>query len=77
MTLDILAFTLAAANLIAVFAMLTIGLIGMSGMPISTRCDRCSHWMFHMHGDESTCRRCRIHTAHTPRPMQHRSTTPR
>lgn len=69
MTLDILAFTLAAVYLIVVFAMLTIGLTGFYKQPVAARCHRCSRWMFNPHDSVPTCWHCRLHAP--ARPRQH------
>ncbi|WP_157514440.1 hypothetical protein [Nocardia concava] len=73
MTFDIVAFTLAGLYLAATFAMLTIGLIGVLGSPVSIRCRECSRWIIDIRGEEtSTCRRCRLHpTSPTVRRRAH------
>ncbi|MEC3953247.1 hypothetical protein VMT65_09425 [Nocardia sp. CDC153] len=64
MTLDIIAFTLAALYLAAAFAMLTIGVIGFLNPPVATRCRRCSQWMTDLRrGPAPICLRCRLHPA--------------
>ncbi|AYF72861.1 hypothetical protein D7D52_02130 [Nocardia yunnanensis] len=60
MTLDIVAFTIAGLYLAATFAMLTVGLIGFMGSPVTGRCRRCSRWVTSVRGDaEPVCPRCR------------------
>ncbi|MVU80863.1 hypothetical protein GPX89_26875 [Nocardia sp. ET3-3] len=62
MTLDIIAFTLAAFYLATAFVMLMVGLIDSMSPPLSTRCRRCSHWMTDLRREPApTCLRCRLH----------------
>lgn len=61
MTLDIVAFSLAALNLTAVVVMLTIGLTDLPSWPVSTRCGRCSRWTVDIRRRaDVTCLRCRV-----------------
>ncbi|MTE15248.1 hypothetical protein [Nocardia aurantiaca] len=74
MTLDVVAFSLAAMNLAVVVVMLTIGLVDLPSWPVSTRCGRCSRWTIDtQRRSDRICLRCRLRppsngTAVRPRP---------
>ncbi|WP_405497021.1 hypothetical protein [Nocardia sp. NBC_00511] len=73
MTLDILAFSLAAIVLALVVVMLAVGVADLSNRPTVTWCHRCSKSMIDSHHDaQPVCMRCRVRlavddvTAHHP-----------
>ncbi|WP_216897946.1 hypothetical protein [Nocardia alni] len=66
MTLEILAFTLAALYGLAVFVALLVGWAELPDPPVSTSCRRCSRWMIdRRHQSFPLCHRCRREVAHT------------
>jgi hypothetical protein len=68
MTLEILAFTLAALYLVAVIVVLLLGLAELPDPPVSTNCRRCSRWMIDRHHQPyPLCSRCRREDAHLRR----------